>query len=75
MNQKPANMGIVEVEPRQFAPTVGTMGSGSTDSPAPSPTIDNLTASTRFDGPTSAMAVDSASPLDIDSAINFDTSG
>jgi hypothetical protein len=45
------------------------------DSPAPSPTIDNLTASTRFDGPTSAMAVDSASPLDIDSAINFDTSG
>jgi hypothetical protein len=43
------------------------------DSPAPSPTIDNLTASTRFDGPTSAMAVDSASPFDIDSAINFDT--
>jgi hypothetical protein len=44
------------------------------DSPAPSPTIDNLTASTRFDGPTTAMAINSASPLDIDSTINFDTS-
>jgi hypothetical protein len=68
-------MGIAGVEPRQLAPTVGTTGSGSTDSPAPSPTIDNLTASTRFDGPSSAMAIDSASPLDIDSAINFDASG
>jgi hypothetical protein len=75
MNRKPANTGIVGVEPHQLAPTVGTTGSGSTDLPAPSPTIDNLTTSTRFDGPTSAMAVDSASPLDIDSAINFDTSG
>jgi hypothetical protein len=45
------------------------------DSPAPSPTIDNLTASTRFDAPSSAMAVDSASPLDIDFTINFDASG
>jgi hypothetical protein len=66
-------MGIAGVEPHQLAPTMGTTGSGSTDSPAPSRTIDNLTASTRFDGSTSAMAVDSASPLDIDSAINFDT--
>jgi hypothetical protein len=73
MSRKPTNMGIVGVEPRQLAPTVGTTGSGSTDSLAPSPTIDNLTASTRFDGPSSAMAIDSASPLDIDSAINFDT--
>jgi hypothetical protein len=45
------------------------------DSPPPSQTTDNLTASTRFDGPTSAMAFDSASPLDIDSAIKFDTNG
>jgi hypothetical protein len=67
-------MGIVGVEPHQLAPSVGTTGSGSTDSPAPSPTIDNLTTSTRFDGLTSAKAVDSASPLDIDSAINFNTS-
>jgi hypothetical protein len=43
------------------------------DSPAPSPTVDNLTASTRIDGPTSAMTIDFASPLDIDSVINFDT--
>jgi hypothetical protein len=73
MNQKPANMGIAGVEPHQLAPTVGTTGSGSTDSLAPSLTIDNLTASTRFDSPTSAMAVDSASPLDVDPVINFDT--
>jgi hypothetical protein len=52
---------------------MGTTGSGSTDSPAPSPTIDNLTASIRFDSLTSAMAIDSASPLDVDSVINFDT--
>jgi hypothetical protein len=31
-------MGIVRVEPRQWVPTVGTTGSASTDSPAPSPT-------------------------------------
>jgi hypothetical protein len=48
-------------------------GSGSTDSPAPSPIIDNLPASTRLDGPASAVTVDSASPLDDDSIINFDT--
>jgi hypothetical protein len=67
-------MVIAGVEPRQLALTVGTMGSRSTNSLDPSPTIDNLTASIRFDGLTSAMAVDSTSPLDIDSAINFDIS-
>jgi hypothetical protein len=66
-------MGKAGVEPRQLAPTVGTTGSGSTDSPAPSPIIDNLTASTRFGGPASAMTVDSTSPPDIDSAIEVDT--
>jgi hypothetical protein len=67
-------MGIAGVKPRQLAPTVGTTRSGSTDSPAPSPIIDNLTASTRFDGSSSAIAVDSASPFDIDPlTINFDT--
>jgi hypothetical protein len=70
LDQKPSNMGIAELEPRQLAPTVGTTGSGSTDSPAPSPIIDNLAASTGLGGPASAMAVDSASPLDIDSAID-----
>jgi hypothetical protein len=69
-------MGIAGVEPRQLAPTVGTTGSRSTDSPAPSPTIANLTTSTRFDGSSSAIAVDFASPFDIDInplTINFDT--
>jgi hypothetical protein len=73
MNRKTANMGIAGVEPHQLAPTMGTTGSGSTDSPAPSPIIDNLTASTRLGGPASAMAVDSASLLDIDPAIDAAT--
>jgi hypothetical protein len=67
-------MDIAGVKPRQLAPTMGTTGSGSMNSPAPSSTATNLTASTRFDGPSSAMAVDSASPFDIDPlTINFDT--
>jgi hypothetical protein len=74
MSRNPTNMGIAGVEPRQLALTVGTTGSGSTDSPAPSPTITNLTASTRFDDSISATAVDSASPFDIDTnaKINID---
>jgi hypothetical protein len=52
---------------------MGTTGSGSTDSPAPSPIINNLTASTRLDGRASAVTVDSASPLNDNSVINFDT--
>jgi hypothetical protein len=69
-------MGIARVEPRQLAPSVETMGSGSTDSPAPSPTIDNLSTSTRFDGSSSAMAVESVSPFNINIdpfTIDFDT--
>jgi hypothetical protein len=59
-------MGIAGVEPRQLAPTVGTTESGSTDSPAHSPTIADLSTPTRVDGSSSAMAVDSAPPIDID---------
>jgi hypothetical protein len=76
MSRKPSSMGIAGVEPRQLAPTVGTMRSGSTDSPAPTPTITDLSTPTRFDGSSSTMAVDSASPIDtnIDPlTINFDT--
>jgi hypothetical protein len=68
-------MGIAGVEPRQLAPTVGTTGSGSTDSLAPSPTIADLSMPTRFDDSSSAMAVDSAPPIDIDidsTSTNFD---
>jgi hypothetical protein len=69
-------MGIAGVEPRQLAPTVGMTGSGSTDSPAPSPTIADRSTPTRFDGSSLAIAIDSASPIDttIDPlTINFDT--
>jgi hypothetical protein len=61
-------MGIAGVEPLQLAPTVGTTGSGSTDSPAPSPTIADLTTPTRFNGSSSATAVDSTPPIDNDIA-------
>jgi hypothetical protein len=77
MSQKPSNMGIARVEPHQLAPTMGTTGSGSTDSLAPSPSIADLSTPTRFDGSSSAMAVDSASPIDTDIdplTIDFDTS-
>jgi hypothetical protein len=59
-------MGIVGVEPHQLVPTVGTTGSRSMDSLAPSPTIADLSTSTRVDGSSSAMAVDSAPPISID---------
>jgi hypothetical protein len=51
---------------------MGTTGSGSTDSPAPSPTIANLTASIRFDGSTSAIAIDSVSPFNINTNAKID---
>jgi hypothetical protein len=63
-------MGIAELEPRQLAPTVGKTGSGSTDSPAPSPIVDNLIVSTRFGGPASTMTVDTNDKIDINSAID-----
>jgi hypothetical protein len=68
-------MGIAGVEPRQLAPTVGTTGSGSTDSPAPSPNIVDLSTPTKIDSSSSAMTIDSAPPIgiDIDSpTTNFD---
>jgi hypothetical protein len=46
MNRKPSSMGIAGVEPHELALTVGTMGSGSTDSPAPLQTTIDLPAST-----------------------------
>jgi hypothetical protein len=66
MSQKPSSMGIAGVEPRQLAPTMGMTGSRSTDSPAPSPTIADLSTPTRVDGSSLAMVVDSAPPIDID---------
>jgi hypothetical protein len=65
-------MGIAGVEPRQLAPIVGTTGSGSTDSSAPSPTIADLSTPTRVNGSSSAMAINSAPLIDIDINTNID---
>jgi hypothetical protein len=54
-------MGIAGVEPRQLAPTVGTMGSGSTDLLAPSPTITKNDITNAID-----TAVGIAVPTNID---------
>jgi hypothetical protein len=67
-------MGIAGVEPHQLAPIMGTTGSGSMNSPAPSSTTANLTTSTRFNGSSSAIAIDSALLFDLDPpTMNFDT--
>jgi hypothetical protein len=42
-------LGIAGVEPCQLALTLGTTGSGSTDSPAPSPIFIDLPALTEAD--------------------------
>jgi hypothetical protein len=52
-------MGIAGVEPRQLAPTMGTTGSGSTDSLAPSPTNAKIDIDNTLD-----TAVGIAVPID-----------
>jgi hypothetical protein len=65
-------MGIAGVEPRQLALIVGTMGSGSTDSPAPSPTttIDStpIVIDTAID--TAIDTTIGSAPIVIDTAID-----
>jgi hypothetical protein len=66
-------MGIAGVEPRQLAPTVGTMGSGSTDSPAPSPTNAKIDVDTTIDtvvGIVVPTVIDTNAKIDIDTTIN-----
>jgi hypothetical protein len=60
-------MGIAGVEPRQLAPTVGMAGSGSTDSPAPSPTNSKINID-----PTIDTAVGIAVPIDADTNAKID---
>jgi hypothetical protein len=60
-------MGIAGVEPHQMAPTVGTMGSGSTDSPAPSPTNAKIDIN-----PTIDTTVGIAMPIDTDTNAKID---
>jgi hypothetical protein len=66
-------MGIAGVEPRQLAPTVGTTGSGSTDSPAPSPTNDKIDIDTTIDTVVDIAVptvIDNNAKIDIDTTIN-----
>jgi hypothetical protein len=60
-------MGIAGVEPRQLAPTVGTTGSGSTDSPAPSPTNAKIDIDPAID-----TAIGIAVPIDADTNAKID---
>jgi hypothetical protein len=66
-------MGIAGVEPHQLAPTVGTTGSGSMDSPAPSPTNDKIDINSAIDAAAviAVLAViDTNDKIDINSAID-----
>jgi hypothetical protein len=58
-------MGIAGDKPRQLAPTVGTTGSGSTDSPAPSPTTAKIDIDT-ITGTAAPTNVDATTKIDVD---------
>jgi hypothetical protein len=60
-------MGIAGDKPRQLAPTVGTTGSGSTDSPAPSPTTSKIGIDTII----SIAAPTDAAKIGIDTIISI----
>jgi hypothetical protein len=63
-------MGIAGDKPRQLAPTVGTTGSGSTDSPAPSPTTSKIDIDTvvSIAAPTN---IDTTPKIDIDTVVGI----
>jgi hypothetical protein len=63
-------MGIAGVEPRQLAPTVGTTESGSTDSPAPSPTNAKTDIANTID---TAVGIAVLTDIDTNAKINIDT--
>jgi hypothetical protein len=67
LDQKPLNMGIAGDKPRQLAPTVQTMGSGSMDSPAPSPTNTKIGINPAID-----TAISIAVPIDADTNAKID---
>jgi hypothetical protein len=67
-------MGIAGVEPHQLAPTVGTTGSGSTDSPAPSPTNAKIDIANTIDTTVGiAVPTDTDTNAKIDIANTIDT--
>jgi hypothetical protein len=63
-------MGIAGDKPRQLALTVGTTGSGSTDSPAPSPTTSKIGIDTIV-GAATPTNVDTTSKIDIDTIVGI----
>jgi hypothetical protein len=66
-------MGIAGVEPHQLEPTVGMTGSGSTDSPAPSPTNAKIDINTTIDavvGIAVPTIIDTNANIDIDTTID-----
>jgi hypothetical protein len=65
LDRKPFDMGIARDKPRQLAPTVGTTGSGSTDSPAPSPTTAKIDIDT-VNGTAALTNIDVTAKIDID---------
>jgi hypothetical protein len=73
LDRKPLNIGIAGDKPRQLAPTVGTTGSGSTDSPHPSPTNAKIDIDPAIDssiGIAVPIDADTNAKIDIDPAID-----
>jgi hypothetical protein len=70
LDRKPFDMGIAGDKPRQLAPTVGTTGSGSTDSPAPSPTTAKIDIDTIVGIAVPAIA-DTNTKIDINTAVGI----
>jgi hypothetical protein len=65
-------MGIAGDKPRQLAPTVGTTGYGSTDSPAPSPTTAKIDINTII-GIAAPTNIDTNTKIDIDTITGIAT--
>jgi hypothetical protein len=63
-------MGIAGDKPCQLVPTVGTTGSGSTDSPAPSPTTSKIDIDTIV-GIAAPTNVDTTSKIDINTIVGI----
>jgi hypothetical protein len=63
-------MGIAGDKPRQLAPTMGTTGSGFTDSPAPSPTTAKIDIDTVI-GIATPTNVNTTTKIDIDTIVGI----
>jgi hypothetical protein len=70
LDRKPFDMGIAGDKPRQLAPTMGTTGSGSMDSPAPSSTTSKIDIDTIV-GIAAPTDIDTTSKIDIDTIVGI----